>query len=154
MEMRMAKEQDYLQLAEMKWMHCEEDDLDYNEKNLVGINKDLFIKQFVEFLKDDKEYRIFVACEKDIVVSAMFVYMVPKIPKPNSSAKYIAYLTNVHTLKEYRNKGIGTELLTYIKDCLLKESCQLIFVWPSEKSANWYSKNGFCQENEIFECVL
>jgi len=27
-------------------------------------------------------------------------------------------------------------------------------VWPSEKSMNWYERNGFSPENEIFECVL
>ena len=76
------------------------------------------------------------------------------MPKPNGKAKYIAYLTNVYTRKEYRNQGIGTELLTYIKGYLAEHKCELLFVWPSEKSMNWYERNGFSPENEIFECVL
>lgn len=31
MEVRFAEEKDYIQLAEMKWLHCEEDDEDYGE---------------------------------------------------------------------------------------------------------------------------
>ena len=139
--MRLAQEQDYMQLAEMKWLHSEEDDIDYNTNDLAGVDK-------------HKEYKIFIASDNDVVVSAMFVYMIPKTPKPNRDAKYIAYLTNVYTIKEYRNKKIGTELLTYIKDYLVKEKCELMFAWPSENSVNWYSRNGFCQENEIFECTL
>ena len=154
MEMRMAQEQDYMQLAEMKWLHCEEDDIDYNTNDLAGVDKDVFIEEFMDFLNKHKEYKIFIASDDDVVVSAMFVYMIPKTPKPNRDAKYIAYLTNVYTIKEYRNKKIGAELLTYIKDYLAKEKCELMFAWPSENSVNWYSRNGFCQENEIFECTL
>ena len=68
--------------------------------------------------------------------------------------KYISYLTNIYTLKEYRSKKIGTELLTYIKDYLAKEDCELVFAWPSSKSVNWYLRNDFKLENEMFECSL
>ena len=154
MELQLAREQDYIQLAELKWLHGEEDDLDYGEKNLEGADKKLFGEEFVRFLQEHKEYLIFVAADGDIVASAMFVYMIPKVPKPNGKAKYIAYLTNVFTRREYRNQGIGTELLTYIKGYLAEQKCELLFVWPSEKSMNWYERNGFCPENEILECVL
>ena len=43
MELRMAQEKDYMQIAEMKWLHCEEDDADYNTSNLVGADKDKFL---------------------------------------------------------------------------------------------------------------
>ena len=58
-----------------------------------------------------------------IVVSAMFVYLISKLPKPNGNAKYIAYLTNVYTKKEYRNKGIGTQMMNYIKSYLMEKKC-------------------------------
>lgn len=154
MEIRMAEERDYFQLAEMKWLHCEEDDIDYHEKNLVGVEKDLFFAEFAGFLAAHQEYKIFVACDGKVVASAMFVYMIPKVPKPNRNAKYIAYLTNVFTRKEYRNRKIGTKLLAYIKEYLAKEQCELMFVWPSDNSVDWYARNGFCGENEIFECIL
>ncbi len=154
MEFRMGAEKDYTQLAELKWLHCEEDDLDYNENNLSNVSKECFIADFVKFLSEKSEYKIFVATDNDLVVSAMFIYMIPKVPRPNGNADYIAYLTNVYTRKEYRNKKIGAQLLTYIKDFLSKEKCELIFAWPSKKSTNWYNKNGFCSENEIVECEL
>lgn len=154
MELRFAEEKDYIQLAELKWLHGEEDDIDYGEKNLLGVDKTSFVEEFVRFLERHKEYLVFVASDGDIVASSMFVYLIPKVPKPNGKAKYIAYLTNVYTRKEYRNQGIGTDLLTYIKEYLAGQNCELIFVWPSEKSMNWYERNGFSLENEIFECGL
>ena len=154
MELRMAQEKDYMQLAEMKWLHCEEDDADYGTSKLAGVNKDKFLKEFIEFLNEHKEYKVFVASDNDVVISSMFVYIIPKTPKPNRKQKYISYLTNVYTLKEYRNKKIGTELLTYIKDCLAKEDCELIFAWPSVNSVNWYLRNDFIRQNEMFECSV
>lgn len=150
----MAEVKDFAQLAEMKWLHCEEDDIDYNEHNLAGVEKDAFVAEFIDFLLNHREYKIFVACDGEVVASSMFVYLVPKAPKPNGNAKYIAYLSNVYTRKEYRNGGIGTKLLRYIKEYLTQEKCELLFVWPSEKAVNWYCRNGFSLENEILECGL
>lgn len=104
MKIRIANVTDYKELALMKWEHGSEDDIDYGEHNLDGVNKDEFIEEFVAFLKAHKDYDIIVAEENGVVVSAMFVYLIPKLPKPNGNAKYIAYLTNVYTKKEYRNK--------------------------------------------------
>ena len=150
----MAQDRDFSQLAEMKWLHCEEDDKDYSENNLSGVDKATFIKEFADFLAKHSEYKIFVACDGDTIASAMFVYLIPKTPKPNGKSKYIAYLTNVYTKKEYRNKNVGSELLKYIKEQLTKEQCELLFVWPSDKSVNFYRKNSFYLENEIMECDL
>ncbi len=154
MEIRLANEADYNELALMKWEHGVEDDIDYGEHNLDGVNKDEFVEEFFAFLKAHKEYEIIVAEVNGIVVSAMFVYLIPKLPKPNGNAKYIAYLTNVYTKKEYRNKGIGTQMMNYIKSYLIEKKCELLFAWPSDNSIAWYQRNGFSEDNEIFECPL
>ena len=154
MEIRLANEADYNELALMKWEHGAEDDIDYDEHNLDGVNKDEFVEEFFAFLKAHKEYDIIVAEKNGIVVSAMFVYLIPKLPKPNGNAKYIAYLTNVYTKKEYRNKGIGTQMMNYIKSYLIEKKCELLFAWPSDNSIAWYQRNGFNGDNEIFECPL
>lgn len=154
MEIRLANEADYNELALMKWEHGAEDDIDYDEHNLDGVNKDEFVEEFFAFLKAHKEYDIIVAEENGIVVSAMFVYLISKLPKPNGNAKFIAYLTNVYTKKEYRNKGIGTQIMNYIKSILIEKKCELLFAWPSDNSIAWYQRNGFNGDNEIFECPL
>ena len=78
MEYRIAQENEYRQIAEMKWLHCEEDDVDYNTNRLQGANKSIFIDEFVNFIKEYREYKIFVAVDNDVVASSMFVYMIPK----------------------------------------------------------------------------
>ncbi len=151
---RLAEEKDFLQLAEMKWEHSAEDDITYGETNVVGVDKQSFISDYITFLKNDSTYTIFVLEQASIIISAMYVAIIDKVPKPKVLKSYIAYLTNVHTLSNYRNKGYGTELLSYIKSYLKEKDCELIFVWPSDNSVYWYQKNGFNTENDIMECEL
>ena len=84
----------------------------------------------------------------------MFLGILPKLPKPNSNSKSIGYLTSVFTRKEYRNLGIGAELLVFIKNYGTRQKCELLFVWSSDKSISWYERNGFSNQNEIYECGL
>ena len=84
----------------------------------------------------------------------MFVYRIPKTPKPGREQKYIAYLTNVYTRKAYRNQGVGARLMQHIQTELAKENCELIFAWPSEKSMNWYKRMGFSSDDELLVCDL
>lgn len=151
---RLAENKDYVQLAEMKWLHAIEDDIDYGEKNTNGVNKDIFISEFCSFLNKNNDYKIFVAEKDKIIVSAMFLYIVPKVPKPNGKAENIAYLTNVFTRKEYRNQKIGAMLLSHIKKYASDRKTELLFVWASEKSVLWYERNGFVKDKELMECCL
>ncbi len=151
---RLAKEKDFLQLAEMKWEHSVEDDITYGETNIVGADKQSFIDDYITFLKNDSTYTIFVLEQDGIIISAMYVAIIDKVPKPKVNKSSIAYLTNVHTMSRYRNMGYGTELLSYIKDYLREKGCELTFVWPSNNSVNWYQRNGFNAENDIMECEL
>lgn len=156
MQIRLAKEADYGQLADMKWLHCQEDEADYGEGKyrLSSVEKDAFFEEFVSFMKNHPAYRVYAAYDGETVASAMFVYLIPKTPKPGREQKYIAYLTNVFTRKEYRNQGVGSRLMQHIKSELAKENCELIFAWPSEKSMNWYKRMGFTSDEELLVCNL
>lgn len=151
---RLAEQKDYLQLANMKWIHCEEDEEVYGEKNIEGVDKEGFVAEFIEFMQTNKDYIVFVVEENEQIISAMFVNLITKVPKPNRKTNSLAYLTNVHTMREYRNKGIGTKLLKYIKTYLEEQGCEMIIVWPSDNSVRWYKRNGFCSENEVLVCDL
>lgn len=154
MDIGFAKIEDYKQLAELKWMHMEDDDVDYGEDNLTGIERDGFMEDYVTFLKTNSYYKIFVAMEDGLVLGTMYLGVLPKLPNPKSEAKSIGYLTSVYTRKEYRNQGVGSRLLVHLKKYAAQEKCELLFVWPSDHSRKWYERNGFSNQNEIFECGL
>lgn len=154
MKIRLATKDDYKDIANLRWLHAKEDDAVYDEHNTININEKYFINEIMVFLNNNNEYKIFVAEENGKIVCSMFICIVPKVPSPNCKSKSIAYLTKVFTLEEYRNKNIGTEVLNYIKEFLIREKCELLFVWPSDNSIKYYEKNGFKSDNEIMECQL
>lgn len=156
MQLRLATEADYDQLVEMKWLHCQEDEADYGEGKyrLSSVDKETFLREFILFMKGHPEYRVYAAYDGETVASAMFVYRIPKTPKPGREQKFIAYLTNVYTRKEYRNQGVGARLMQHIQTELTKENCELIFAWPSEKSTNWYKRMDFSSDDALLVCAL
>ena len=151
---RLANKNDYIEIAKMRWLHSAEDDNVYGEKSTLNVNQKEYINDVVDFLNRHEDFKVFVDDENGVITSCMFVYLIPKVPSPNGNSKYIAYLTKVFTKEEYRNKGIGTELLKYIKNYLKDIKCELIFAWPSDNSINWYKKNDFKEDNDIMECIL
>ena len=108
MIIKLADEEDYEQIAEMRWLHAYEDDKEYNEESTAGVDKQMYINKVINFLKEHREYKIFIGIENEKIISCMFIYLIPKVPNTNGKSEYIAYLTKVYTRKDYRNNGIGT----------------------------------------------
>ncbi len=105
MNIRLANEKEYLQLAEIRWQHAKEDDEVYGEKNTLNVSKEKYFSEFIDTLKKENEYKIFIIEENHKIISSMYVYMIPKIPSPNNNSKYIAYLTKVFTEKNIEIKN-------------------------------------------------
>jgi GNAT superfamily N-acetyltransferase len=60
-------------------------------------------------------------------------------------------MTNVYTVKEYRNNGIGSLLLSTINNWAKENKYEFIIVWPSDDSINYYKKNGYVHCTEPME---
>lgn len=146
---RIAEPKDYIELANIRWEHKAEDDIVYGENNVADAEKEGFIQDFVNFLYHDSTYQIYILEMDNRIISQIYVQLIRKVPKPNKKESYIAYLTNAHTINGYRSKGYGTQLLEEIIRDLKKTSCEMAFLWPSEKSVNWYHRNNFKNDNEM-----
>ena len=150
---RQATESDFPQLAELRWIHLSEDE---EEKDLSCYDKKIFLKEFTKFLKQElkRNYRCFVAEDKNQIISNIYLGLIPKTPKPYPDTRQIGYITNVHTLKAYRSQGVGTKLMNYVKEYARKTDCELLFVWPSDRAVPYYKRLGFQIDNDVMECPL
>ncbi|GKX64748.1 GNAT family N-acetyltransferase [Inconstantimicrobium mannanitabidum] len=151
MVFRLATESDLETLAEMRWQH------EYEETNNFNITKDEFISHCKVFLKEGLESNTWVywiAEEEGSIIANIYVNRIRKVPKPQKLFAEIGYITNVHTKEEYRNKGTGTELLNKVKHWAVENEIELLFLWPSKKSVNYYERQGFSMKNEILELEL
>lgn len=151
MVFRLATASDLEALAEMRWQH------EYEETNNFNITKDEFISHCKLFLKeglDNGTWVYWIAEEESSIIANIYVNRIRKVPKPQKLFAEIGYITNVHTKEEYRNKGIGTELLNKVKHWAVENEIELLFLWPSKKSVNYYERQGFSMKNEILELEL
>lgn len=151
MTFRKTTQHDYCALADMRWIHLEDDGED-----LSAYNKQTFVTEFCDYLKCqmDTNFYCYVAENEGQIIGNVYLGLLSKVPKPNCIKAKIGYITNVHVLEKYRNCGIGSELMKYVKEQAKELSCELLYVWPSERAVPYYERLGFKADNEILECQL
>ena len=148
MNYRLAEKNDIPRLSEMRWAFKIEDSDEIKRES-----KREFLARCSEFYQTalNNNWHCWVAEENETIVSHMFIQKVDRIPSPDESSDPIGYLTNVYTVPEYRNAGIGTLLLCEVKKWSIHQGFVLLIVWPSERSVPFYERAGFTSDNEVLE---
>ena len=145
---RLAAKGDVKNLAVLLWEHME-------ELSQVDISlKNEYISNCCEHIKYrlGKDLYCYIAEDNGLIVSHIFILITQKLPKlgrPNAS---YARISTVRTIPKYRNKGIGSILIDYVKKfCIEKNVEELVVFGPREESIRFYEKAGFKNENEVME---
>lgn len=149
MKIRIADEQDIEQLIKMRWDFT----IEYDEsKKCASFNEfSLECRVFLENAMKGDRWFIWVAEDEGKVVSHIFIELIDKVPRPGRITHPFAYMTNVYTIPEYRNKGVGSQLLRSINEWIQENQYEFVIVWPSEDSTNYYKKNGYVHCTEAME---
>jgi GNAT superfamily N-acetyltransferase len=95
-------------------------------------------------------WQIWVAAIDGRIVSHVYVALVDKVPRPIREHRRLAYLTNVYTRPEFRGSGIGSRLLEKAQEAAREADVELMLVWPSEDSTDFYRHHGFASSGEPF----
>lgn len=152
MQFREATQDDFLQLAELRWEFRSEDD---GER--PAVRRDVFMEACVSFLKlgltkGDQAY--WLAVQDKEIISHIFVQKIPMVPRPCKLSDHFGYVTNNYTKPAYRNKGIGSELMKRVKAWAKEQDLELLIAWPSDRAVTFYERSGFTSENDILQLVL
>lgn len=102
--------------------------------------------EFRAFLEDAIEggrWQIWVAELDGSVVSHAFLALVDRVPRPIYEPRRIAYLTNVYTRPEHRNRGIGAAVIRRAQEAAREADVVVIIVWPSDESVDFYAREEF-----------
>lgn len=151
MNIRLAESKDIKQLIKMRWDFTIEHD---ESKKIEQSSFDDFEVEYQSFLENtlkSNQWFIWVAEINGEVVSHIYVELIQKVPRPGRITYPFVYMTNVYTIKEYRNKGIGSKLIDSINKWTKENRYEFIIVWPSEESNNFYKKNKYVQCAEALE---
>jgi GNAT superfamily N-acetyltransferase len=96
------------------------------------------------------DWQIWVAAIGGRIVSHVYLALVDKVPRPIREHRRISYLTNVYTRPEFRGSGIGSRLLEQAQEAAREADVELMLVWPSEESVDFYLRHGFASTGEPF----
>jgi len=105
-------------------------------------------RAFLEDAIAGTRWQVWVAEQDGAVVAHAYVALVDKVPRPVYEPRRIAYLTNVYTRPEHRNLGIGAALIGRVQEAGHEADVELIIVWPSDESIDFYERAGFERPDE------
>ena len=127
----------------------------------VNWRPDLFISVDEAINKDELEElinngEIYVAKENNNIVGYVIIEI---MEKNNRKMRYrkILEISNLGVEENYRNKGIGTELLNFIKNKALENNCTDLYLTVNEENKNaikLYEKFGFKIKNIAYSMQI
>ncbi|SHH28420.1 GNAT family N-acetyltransferase [Virgibacillus chiguensis] len=147
MDIRFAEKKDIKQLIKMRWDFTIEYDESKRNASYYSFEKECQI--FLENAMNSSQWFIWVAEENEKVISHIYVELIQKVPRPGRVTHPFAYMTNVFTIPDYRNKGVGSKMLKTINNWTKENNYEFVIVWPNDESINYYKKNGYvyCKES-------
>jgi GNAT superfamily N-acetyltransferase len=151
MNIRLAEAKDIKQLIQMRWDFT----IEYDESNKIEqtpfIDFEKECHSFLENALSSNRWFIWIAEDDGKIVSHIYIELIQKVPRPGRVTHPFAYMTNVYTIKEFRGKGIGSELLSTVNDWSKEKGYEFIIVWPSDDGISFYKRNGYVQCTEPLE---
>lgn len=97
---------------------------------------------------NDKDHHIIVAEENGQIVSSCVCVIISNL---THNQQPYAFIENVITDVNYRNKGLATQCLDFAKEIAVKENCyKLMLLTGSKKEStlNFYRKAGYNSEDK------
>ncbi len=129
---------DIPQLVALRWASSLEDGTIREERTVF----DTRMRAFLEAALADPRWTVWVADDAGEIVSTMYTQWVAKVPRPWPSQPWV-YLSSVFTRAERRNEGIGSRLLSTVREWAAARGFESILLWPSERSVPFYERAGF-----------
>ena len=152
LDLRLASEGDFLQLAELRWeARAEGDD------EIPAVARDEFLSACTEFLGQclaDGSHTFLIGVQGDRVISQISIHRVRLFPRPAKLNDCMGFITENYTRLNYRNRGIGGRLLDYAIEWAREQDFELLIVYPSKRAVPFYARAGFSSENEVMELRL
>lgn len=148
---RQADLSDAAELARLRW--------DFSPEEVASASQSFaeFTEDFAAWLGDaltGGNWVIWVGECENRLVGNVYVQAIAKVPRPGRFEACYGYVTNVYLEPDFRNRGIGTQLLMAAIDRARKDELELLIVWPSEESVEYYKRAGFAPSGEAMELAF
>jgi GNAT superfamily N-acetyltransferase len=109
-----------------------------------------FEERFAGWFARESSRRITWLAEADgRLVGAMGLAVFERMPRPGRAPTRWGYLSNAFVLAEYRNQGIGSQLLAAIQAHAREHDFARVVLSPSDRSVPFYQRAGFVPATEL-----
>mgnify|MGYP000147076769 CR=1 FL=1 len=98
---------------------------------------------------DANPRKFFVAEEDGQLVGMLNLLVFERMPKPGKPSSNWVYLGNVYVLPDYRNAGIGAQLMQAAIEFSRSINAARMVLSPSPESGNFYARLGFQPAQEL-----
>ena len=146
-EVRLASVSDALLLATFRW------ELRSSFHQVTEDNA-AFVERCASWMQErlrSSRWKCWIADWRKTPVGSVWTQLVEKIPNPISEPEYYVYLTNFYVREQYRDKGIGSMLLSTIVAWSRSNNAESIILWPTERSKPFYLRHGFSTAAELMQ---
>ena len=152
MKYRIAQEDDFEQLAKLRWDFRME-----SGEEKAAMSRSEFVSECMLFFTKavSSGYHTFwIAEDEGEIIGQLFVHKIDMVPRPCRIDDQFGYITNNYTKPAFRGKGIGSELLKRVIEWATGEDLELLIVYPSERAEKFYKRGGFDASNDVMELKL
>lgn len=144
---REATRDDIPRLAQMRWDFR----MELAHEAITPDARAPFMEVMLEFLDeifDSDRWGIWVAEDDGVIISNVYIQRIRKVPRPIRLNVEMGYLTNMFTYPDYRDQGIGAELMRRALEWARSLQLETVILWPAEGREAFYERGGFEHEKE------
>jgi GNAT superfamily N-acetyltransferase len=148
---RLAVEADLPGLAQMRW------DFRSEYKPPDAMSEAEFLPGCLDFLRlslANGRWAFWIAEDERQIVAQAFLEVVTKVPDLHNFERGFGYITNVYTRPQYRNQGIGAQLMEHVRAWGLEHRLEMLILWPSSRAVPFYTRAGYHPVEEALELHL
>ena len=138
---RLATPQDVQQLVELRiLMQVEVNGLTNMDVTTTYLDK---VIDYFEGLVGTDEYSSVIALEDEYIIAAAGVCFYKKPPSIDGGSGVVGYVTNVYTRKDYRGRGISTQLMRELNDLARKKRVDKLHLGSTGEGVSVYKSVGY-----------
>ncbi len=138
---RVATSDDVQQLIELRILM----QVEVNGLNNLDVTN-TYLDKVIEFFEnafDSHKYSSVIALDGEYVIAAAGVCFYEKPPSISGGSGLVGYVTNVYTRKEYRGRGVATQLMKNLNELALSKKVDKLHLGATPDGLGLYKKVGY-----------
>ncbi|HEY1910814.1 MAG TPA: GNAT family N-acetyltransferase [Vicinamibacterales bacterium] len=145
---RIATVADARRLAELRW--------EFRSGRDTPIEtREVFVRRCIGWMRRELQegngWHAWAAVKADgLIVGAVWVQTIKKIPNPSSESELHAYLSNLYVTPSARG-GIGVQLVQAAIAWAKINKIDRLILWPAHRSVSLYLRFGFSHAGDVME---